>query len=86
MGTLIEILRGTLMSNLTLAIEIPFISGCAVNNAGRNVRKPTLQYTEEDYHTVMGINLESAFSLCQVGDQQLHGLNPASIILLYPTL
>ena len=39
---------------------------CAVNNAGRNVRKPTLQYTEEDYQAVMGTNLQSAFSLCQV--------------------
>ena len=43
-----------------------FAAAFAVNNAGRNVRKPTLQYTEEDYQAVMGTNLESAFSLCQV--------------------
>ena len=38
----------------------------AVNNAGRNIRKATVDITAEDYHTIMSTNLESAFALCQV--------------------
>ncbi|PNH12845.1 Tropinone reductase [Tetrabaena socialis] len=37
-----------------------------VNNVGTNVRKPTVEYTEEDYSFVMRTNLESAYHLCQV--------------------
>lgn len=47
-----------------------FCTLCAVNNAGCNVRKPTLEYTEGDYQKVMGTNLESAFVLSQVIDTQ----------------
>ena len=39
----------------------------AVNNAGRNIRKSTVDVTAEDYQTIMSTNLESAFALCQVG-------------------
>jgi len=38
----------------------------AVNNAGRNIRKATLDFTPEEYHTITSTNLESAFVLCQV--------------------
>ncbi|KXZ55681.1 hypothetical protein GPECTOR_2g1231 [Gonium pectorale] len=37
-----------------------------VNNVGTNIRKPTVDYTEEDYSTIMRTNLESAYHLCQV--------------------
>ncbi|KAG2501667.1 hypothetical protein HYH03_000170 [Edaphochlamys debaryana] len=37
-----------------------------VNNVGTNVRKPTVEYTEEEYSFVMRTNLESAYHLCQV--------------------
>jgi NAD(P)-dependent dehydrogenase (short-subunit alcohol dehydrogenase family) len=38
----------------------------SVNNAGRNIRKSTVDVTSEDYQTIMSTNLESSFALCQV--------------------
>ena len=38
----------------------------AVNNVGSNVRKPTLEYSTEDYRHVMSTNLDSTYRLCQV--------------------
>lgn len=38
----------------------------AVNNVGSNVRKPTLDYTEEDFQFVFNTNLQSAFVLTQM--------------------
>ncbi|PNW72109.1 hypothetical protein CHLRE_16g682100v5 [Chlamydomonas reinhardtii] len=37
-----------------------------VNNVGTNIRKPTVEYSEEDYGFLMRTNLESAYHLCQV--------------------
>ncbi|XP_058781859.1 tropinone reductase homolog At5g06060-like [Vicia villosa] len=34
-----------------------------VNNVGTNVRKPTLEYTTEDYSNLLSINLDSAYHL-----------------------
>ena len=36
-----------------------------VNNAGMNRRMPMVQYTDEDYETIMNVNLRSAFILCR---------------------
>ena len=38
---------------------------CAVNNAGTNRAKPTVDYTQEDFDAVMGLNLQAMFRLCQ---------------------
>lgn len=37
-----------------------------VNNVGTNVRKPTVQYTQEEYHNIMDVNLRSTYHLCQL--------------------
>jgi len=37
-----------------------------VNNVGTNVRKPTAEYTSEDYAFVMSTNLESAYHCSQL--------------------
>ena len=36
-----------------------------VNNAGTNRRNPCLEYTEQDWDTVMNLNLKSVFFCCQ---------------------
>jgi len=36
-----------------------------VNNAGTNRRAPALEYTEQDWDTVMDLNLKSVFFCCQ---------------------
>ena len=38
----------------------------AVHNVGTNIRKPTVQYSDDDYSLVMATNLESAYKLSQV--------------------
>eukprot|EP00271_Cylindrocystis_brebissonii_P003198 TRINITY_DN13957_c0_g1_i1.p1 TRINITY_DN13957_c0_g1~~TRINITY_DN13957_c0_g1_i1.p1 ORF type:complete len:277 (+),score=44.86 TRINITY_DN13957_c0_g1_i1:43-831(+) len=37
-----------------------------VNNVGTNIRKPTVEYTAEDYGHIMGTNLEATYHLCQL--------------------
>lgn len=37
-----------------------------VNNVGINIRKPTSEYTLEDYHQLMSVNLESTFHMSQL--------------------
>jgi 2-deoxy-D-gluconate 3-dehydrogenase len=36
-----------------------------INNAGMNRRKPIVDFTEDDYETIMNVNLRSIFFLCQ---------------------
>ena len=36
-----------------------------VNNAGMNIRKPTVDYTPNEYDRIMQVNLRSVFELCQ---------------------
>ncbi|KAL6762497.1 hypothetical protein V8C86DRAFT_3130842 [Haematococcus lacustris] len=40
-----------------------------VNNVGTNIRKPTVDYTSEEYSRLMTTNLESAYHLCQASGQ-----------------
>lgn len=36
-----------------------------INNAGTNRRMPMVEYSEDDYDTIMNVNLRSIFFLCQ---------------------
>jgi Tropinone reductase 1 len=45
--------------------NLEWISGL-VNNVGINVRKPVLEQTEEEYHTMMRTNVDSAYFLCRM--------------------
>jgi hypothetical protein len=40
--------------------------GCAVNNVGTNIRKPTVEYTSAEFQAIFSTNVESAYNLCQV--------------------
>ena len=37
-----------------------------VNNVGTNIRKPTVEFTEEDYDFIMRTNLQSMFELTKL--------------------
>ena len=37
-----------------------------VSNVGFNIRKPTVEFTPEEYRRLMDTNLEASFALCQV--------------------
>ncbi|CAK8566590.1 unnamed protein product [Lathyrus sativus] len=53
-----------------------------VNNAGTNVRKPTIEFTAEDYSKVMTTNLDSAFHLCQLAYPLLKESGNGSIVFM----
>lgn len=42
-----------------------------VNNVGGNVRKPTLDYTEQEYRALIETNLISAFEMCRLAHPHL---------------
>ncbi len=54
-----------------------------VNNAGYNVPKPALQYTEEEFDTITNVNLKGAFFMSTVVAQSMinHDI-PGSIIMI----
>jgi tropinone reductase I len=51
-----------------------------VNNAGMNIRKPTVEYTEEEYHRIMDTNLHSMWELCRLFYPLLSGSAQGNII------
>ncbi|XP_071675419.1 tropinone reductase homolog At5g06060 isoform X1 [Lolium perenne] len=53
-----------------------------VNNVGTNIRKPTIEYSAEDYSFVMSTNLESAYHLCQLAHPLLKASGAGSNVLI----
>ncbi|GIL92654.1 hypothetical protein Vretimale_19463 [Volvox reticuliferus] len=51
-----------------------------INNVGTNIRKPTVEYSEEDYSFLMRTNLESAYHLCQACQPLLKASGNSSIV------
>ncbi len=51
-----------------------------VNNAGGNIKKPTLEYTGEDLHKLLELNLVAAFDLCRLAHPQLAQHANAAIV------
>lgn len=56
--------REALMKDVAAAFEGKL--HVLINNVGSNIRKPTLEYTSEDFGTLMTTNLESALNLSQL--------------------
>ncbi|KAH7542393.1 tropinone reductase homolog At2g29360 [Ziziphus jujuba] len=53
-----------------------------INNVGTAITKPTEEYTGEDFSHVMGTNLESAYSMCQLAFPLLKASTAGSIVLV----
>ena len=51
---------------LLAAVAAQFGGGLSilVNNVGTNIRKPTVDYSEAEYDTIMNTNLKSVYLLC----------------------
>lgn len=47
-----------------------------VNNVGTNIRKPTVEYSEAEYDTIMNTNLKSVYLLCQLAHPLLKAAAP----------
>ncbi|XP_050237743.1 tropinone reductase homolog At1g07440-like [Mercurialis annua] len=53
-----------------------------INNVGTNIKKPTLEFTAEDYSFLMSTNLESAYHFSQLAHPLLHNSGAGSIIFM----
>mmetsp|Transcript_22020 Transcript_22020/g.31890 ORF Transcript_22020/g.31890 Transcript_22020/m.31890 type:complete len:260 (-) Transcript_22020:61-840(-) len=52
-----------------------------VNNVGTNIRKPTLEYVEEEYDSIMDTNLKSIFRLCQMAHPMLKKAGSSCVLM-----
>ncbi|KAL5717262.1 tropinone reductase I [Ranunculus cassubicifolius] len=53
-----------------------------INNVGTNIRKPTVEYTAQDFSTVMTTNLEANYNLCQLAHPLLKSSEMGSIVFV----
>ncbi|KFK24998.1 hypothetical protein AALP_AA8G053200 [Arabis alpina] len=53
-----------------------------VNNVGTNIRKPTVDYSSEEYAKIMSTNLESAFHLSQLAHPLLKASGVGSVVFI----
>src|SRR5438874_6576197 len=51
-----------------------------VNNAGTNIRKATLDYSNEEYSLIRETNMDSVFALCRLAYPLLRAAGDASIV------
>lgn len=53
-----------------------------VNNVGRNIRKPTVDFTDEEFSLLMKTNVESVFHLSQLAYPLLRASGEGSIVFM----
>ncbi|KAL9332552.1 hypothetical protein ACSQ67_002162 [Phaseolus vulgaris] len=53
-----------------------------VNNVGTNFRKPTIEYSADEYSQLMTVNLDSSFHLCQLAYPLLKASGKGSIVFI----
>lgn len=53
-----------------------------INNVGTNIRKPTVEYSAEEFSKLMSINFESAYHLCQLAHPLLKASGVGSIVFI----
>ncbi|KAK3031920.1 hypothetical protein RJ639_036716 [Escallonia herrerae] len=63
-------------------IVAPPLLTLVVNNVGTNIRKPTTEYTAEEYSMLMVTNLESAYHLSQLAYPLLKASGTGSLVFI----
>ncbi|KAL5717259.1 tropinone reductase I [Ranunculus cassubicifolius] len=53
-----------------------------INNVGTNIRKPTVEYSSEQFTTLMATNFESTYHLCQLSHPLLKASGMGSIVFV----
>lgn len=53
-----------------------------VNNVGTNIKKPTVEYTAEEYSMLMATNLESSYHMCQLSHPLLKASGVGNIVFI----
>jgi tropinone reductase I len=51
-----------------------------VNNAGTNIRKPTADYSDDEYARIRETNMDSVFALCRLAHPLLRASGDASVV------
>lgn len=51
-----------------------------INNAGTNIRKPTAEYTDEEYLHLRETNMDAVFAMCRAAYPRLRASGHASIV------
>lgn len=51
-----------------------------INNVGTNIRKPTIEITEEEFSRLMSTNFESVFHMSQLAYPMLKASGMASVV------
>lgn len=51
-----------------------------VNNAGTNIRRKTVDYTDDEYRTIRETNMDAAFALCRLAYPLLRRSGQASVV------
>ncbi|MGZ5475580.1 MAG: SDR family oxidoreductase [Thermoanaerobaculia bacterium] len=51
-----------------------------INNAGTNIRKPTAEYTDEEYLHLRETNMDAVFAMCRAAYPRLRASGDASIV------
>ncbi|KAK8935773.1 hypothetical protein KSP39_PZI013416 [Platanthera zijinensis] len=72
--------RGNLIHKVSSAFDGKL--NILINNVGTNVRKPTVDYSEEEYSFIMKTNFDSAFHLCQLTHPLLVSSKKGSIVFI----
>ncbi|KAF8397423.1 hypothetical protein HHK36_016339 [Tetracentron sinense] len=53
-----------------------------INNVGTNIRKPTIEYTTEEFSSLMATNFESLYHLCQLAHPLFKASGIGSIVFI----
>ncbi|KAK6227948.1 hypothetical protein SCA6_000288 [Theobroma cacao] len=53
-----------------------------INNVGTNIRKPTIEYSAEEYSKLITTNFESSYHLCQLAHPLLKASQVGSIVFI----
>ncbi|KAF2318883.1 hypothetical protein GH714_011434 [Hevea brasiliensis] len=53
-----------------------------VNNVGTNIRKPSIEYSAEEFSKLVTTNFESAYHLCQLAHPLLKASGAGSIVFI----
>jgi len=80
-GTAADVSRATDRSGLMDTLKGHWSSlDILVNNVGTNIRKKAVEYSADEYDTIMGTNLRSTFEICQQAYPLLKKSKAASVV------
>lgn len=83
-GSVCDVSRRAQREDLMEAVSSVFEGklNILVNNVGTNIRKPTVEFTAEEFSTLMSTNFESVFHLCQLSYPLLKASERGSVVFM----